>query len=97
MERFSDYLDLELSGSGIAVNTYRVERLVETEGFQHIADTQGIEVASGGTSVDDMVSASLAGEQIAWMLEQPASWTGNTVGIDDIGALGGPAAPPRAG
>ncbi len=91
MERWSDYLDLELSGSGVAVNTLRVDRLVATEGWQYIADTQGIEVASGGASVIEMVDAELVGDQIAWMLEQPSSWTGNTVGVDEIAVLGGPA------
>jgi len=96
MERWSDYLDLELSGSGVAVNTLRVDRLVATEGWQHIADTQGVEVASGGASVIEMVEPSLVGDQIAWMLEQASSWTGNTLGIDEVATLGGPAVPPTS-
>jgi NAD(P)-dependent dehydrogenase (short-subunit alcohol dehydrogenase family) len=95
MERWSDYLDLELRGSGIAVNTLRVNRMVATEGWKHIKDTQGEEVATAGGSLANVVEASLVADQLLWMLDQPSSWTGNTVDMDDITALGGPPAPPR--
>jgi len=90
MERWSDYLDLELAGTGVAVNTLRVERIVATEGWQYVADTQGIEVATAGGPLEGVMEPGLAAEHIVWMLEQPASWTGNTVGFEDITALGGP-------
>jgi NAD(P)-dependent dehydrogenase (short-subunit alcohol dehydrogenase family) len=96
MERFTDYLDFELGGRGVSFNTLRVDRLVRTEGWQHVADTQGVEMATGGSGdVSGSMTAAEAGAHIAWMVGQPSSWSGQTVGFADITALGGPPTPPR--
>lgn len=94
MERFTDYLDLELSGRGVSFNTLRVDRLVRTEGWQYVADTQGEDVATGGAGVSGFLSSAEAAAHVAWMVRQPASWSGQTVGFADITALGGPPTPP---
>jgi citronellol/citronellal dehydrogenase len=93
MERWSDYMNLELGGRGVSFNTLRVDRLVATEGWQYVADTQGIDIATGGRGVSSVMSSEQAGAHIAWMVGQPASWSGNTLGFEDITRLGGPPSP----
>jgi NAD(P)-dependent dehydrogenase (short-subunit alcohol dehydrogenase family) len=90
MERWSDFLAAELAASGIAVNTLRVDRIVATEGWYHVAATQGIEVASGGAEVVAPITSRSAAETVLWMLSRPTGWTGHTVGFDSAMALGGP-------
>jgi citronellol/citronellal dehydrogenase len=94
MERWADYLNLELSGSGIATNTLRVDRIVATEGFRHVLDTQGEEVATGGQGLAGVMSPEAAAEHVLWMVFKPTSWTGHTLGFEDIAAAGGPPVPP---
>jgi NAD(P)-dependent dehydrogenase (short-subunit alcohol dehydrogenase family) len=96
MERWSDYMNLEVGRRGVSFNTLRVDRLVATEGWRYVADTQGIEIATGGRGTSNVLSSELAGAHIAWMVGQPASWTGHTVGFDDITGLGGPPTPPES-
>jgi 3-oxoacyl-[acyl-carrier protein] reductase len=90
MERWSDFLAAELAGSRVAVNTLRVDRIVATEGWYHVAATQGIEVASGGAAVVAPITSRSAADTVMWMISRPIGWTGNTVGFDDAMALGGP-------
>ena len=95
MEHWSDYLHMELGDRGVAFNSLRVDRLVTTEGWQHVYDTQGEEIATGGKGVSSVMTAEQAAEQVAWMLRQPSSWSGHTIGFEDIAALGGPPCPAR--
>lgn len=88
MERWSEYLHLEVDG--IAVNTLRVDRLVATEGWRYIAERQGADVASGGSPDTVPITAASAAGAAVWMAEQPITWSGNTVGFDDVAHLGGP-------
>jgi NAD(P)-dependent dehydrogenase (short-subunit alcohol dehydrogenase family) len=91
MERWNQYMEAELGGRGVSFNTLRVDRLVPTEGFQSVLERRGEAMATGGNGLqeDHMLSPEKAGEVIAWMAAQPASWSGNVVGFDDIEALGG--------
>jgi short-subunit dehydrogenase len=91
MERFNDYLHLELGGRGVSFNVLHIDRIVMTEGWQYVRDTQGEEIATAGIGVADARSAEQLGAQIEWMVRQPPSWSGHIVGCDDIPALGGPA------
>lgn len=93
MEQWSGYMALELAGRGVAVNTVRVDRMVATEGFRHVLETQGEEVATGGQGLTAVISPESAASHLLWVLSQPTSWTGNTVGFADITAAGGPPAP----
>jgi len=90
MERWSDYLAAEVAPGGVAVNTLRVDRIVATEGWYHTAATRGMEVASGGAEVIAPITSESVADTVMWMLDRPASWTGNTVNFDDAMALGGP-------
>jgi NAD(P)-dependent dehydrogenase (short-subunit alcohol dehydrogenase family) len=94
MERFGDYLELEVGGRGVSFNTLRVDRLVRTEGWQYVADTQGEDIATGGAGVSGFLSPDEAAAHLVWMVRQPSAWSGQTVGFDDITALGGPPTPP---
>ncbi len=95
MERWNDYMELEVGGRGVAFNTLRVDRLVVTEGFEYVLATQGEEIATGGGGMANTLSSEDAAEHALWMLRQPTTWTGQTVGFDDIAALGGPPVRPR--
>lgn len=89
LERWAESLDLETTA--IAVNTLRVNRLVATEGWQHIAATQPAEVAYGGGSPDTVpVTAESVAAAALWMLGRPTTWSGHTVDFEDIVRLGGP-------
>jgi NAD(P)-dependent dehydrogenase (short-subunit alcohol dehydrogenase family) len=93
MEHWNDYLELELGGGGVTFNTLRVERVVITEGWQYVYDTKGADVATGGRGMGAAMTSEEASEHVAWMVRQPDSWSGHTVGFDDIAALGGPPCP----
>ncbi len=89
LERWAECLDLETTG--IAVNTLRVNRLVATEGWQHIAATQPAEVAYGGGSPDTVaVTAESVAAVVLWIAGRPPSWSGHTVDFEDVVRLGGP-------
>lgn len=93
MERWSEYLDVELKASGqsgVAVNTVRVNRLVATEGWRHMVTTKGIELATGNAPDTIPVTTESVADSILWAVEQPLSWSGNAVDLDEIHALGGP-------
>jgi NAD(P)-dependent dehydrogenase (short-subunit alcohol dehydrogenase family) len=91
MERLNDYLHLELGGGGVTFNVLRIERVVATEGWRHVYDTQGAEVATMGGSVTDVIAPEVVGRQIEWMVRQPDGWSGQVVGCDDVSRAGGPA------
>jgi NAD(P)-dependent dehydrogenase (short-subunit alcohol dehydrogenase family) len=95
MERWNDYMELELGGRGVSFNTLRVDRLVTTEGFHHVLETQGEEIATGGNGMANTMTSEQAAEHALWMVRQPSEWTGQTVGFEDITALGGPPTPAR--
>ncbi len=94
MERWSDYMSLELTGMGVAINTLRVDRIVTTEGFQYVLETQGEDVATGGQGMSGVMSPDEAAAHVLWMASQPIAWTGHTVGFEDIARAGGPPVPP---
>jgi gluconate 5-dehydrogenase len=87
MERWTEYMELELGGRGVSFNTLRVDQLVPTEGWQLTYDLMGEDVATGGKGMSETVSPLECGEFMMWMLAQPAGWTGQTVGFDDIRRL----------
>jgi len=93
MERWGEYMEIELGGRGVSFNTLRVDTIVTTEGWHYVRDTQGEAMATGGAGLpDDLLTPAQCADFIAWMLAQPTTWTGQTVGFDDIRALGGPGA-----
>lgn len=96
MERWAQFLAAEVStadGStaGVAVNTLRVDRLVATEGWRYIAETQGEDMASGGAAGTTPITSESAAAAAVWMIQQPSSFSGQIVGFADIESLGGPA------
>jgi hypothetical protein len=60
-----------------------------------VLETQGEEIATGGNGLASTMTSEQAAEHAVWMLRQPTSWSGQTVGFDDISALGGPPTPAR--
>jgi NAD(P)-dependent dehydrogenase (short-subunit alcohol dehydrogenase family) len=90
MERLNDYLHLELGGRGVSFNVLHIERMVATEGWQHVYDTQGADVATMGGKVSDVMPPDEVGRQIGWMVRQRAAWSGQIVSCADIVRLGGP-------
>jgi hypothetical protein len=90
MERLNDYLHLELGSRGVSFNVLHIERMVATEGWQHVYDTQGEDVATMGGKVADVVSPDEIGSQIEWLVRQPAAWSGQIVSCADVVRLGGP-------
>lgn len=90
MERWAEYMQMELTGTGVAINTLRVDRIVATEGFQYVLETQGEEVATGGQGLAATMSPREAADHLVWMLTRPTSWSGNIVGFADISSAGGP-------
>jgi NAD(P)-dependent dehydrogenase (short-subunit alcohol dehydrogenase family) len=94
MERWNAYVDLELGGRGVSSNVLRVDRLVKTEGWNYVRDTQGEEVATMGASVTDAMTPEQTAKQILWMIRQPSDWSGRVVSNSDIEALGGPPCTP---
>jgi citronellol/citronellal dehydrogenase len=93
MERWAHFLDAELRAAGetgIAVNTVRVNRLVATEGWRHMVATKGIELATGGSPDAIPVTTSSVADAVVWATEQPASWSGHALDLDEIAELGGP-------
>ena len=94
MEQWSGYMALEAGGGAVAFNTLRVDRIVATEGFRHVLDTHGEEVATGGQGLRSVMTSESAASHLLWMLSRPTSWTGHTWGFAEITAAGGPPTPP---
>ncbi len=95
LEAWSDSMSRELAEGGIAVNTLRVDRIVATEGFEYVRQTQGEEVATGGGGMSGVMSTTEAAAHLVWLLRQPTDWTGHTFDFEDIAAAGGPPVPAR--
>jgi short-subunit dehydrogenase len=95
MERWNESMHLELGGRGVSFNTLRVDRLVTTEGWRHVLETQGEDIATGGAGIGATMTAEAAADHILWMLRQPSSWSGQTLGFEDVTSLGGPPTPAR--
>jgi NAD(P)-dependent dehydrogenase (short-subunit alcohol dehydrogenase family) len=92
MERLNDYLHLELGGRGVSFNVLHIDKVVSTEGWRYVRDTQGEDVATIGGTVTDVVEPEVIGRQIEWLVRQPASWSGNTITLEGVEAMGGPTA-----
>lgn len=90
MERWADYLDEEVDDR-VAVNTLRVNRIVATEGWLHIARTDGLDLATAGRHDAVPVTAESVAAAAVWMAAQPPSWSGNTLDLDEVHEAGGPA------
>ena len=96
MERLNDYLHLELGGRGVSFNVLHIERVVETETFQHVRDTMGEELATMGGGVEDAMQADEVAAQVVWMVRRPADWSGQIVACGEVAAMGGPPAAAEA-
>jgi NAD(P)-dependent dehydrogenase (short-subunit alcohol dehydrogenase family) len=91
MERLTDYLLLELGGRGVSFNALRIDRVVTTETWLYIRDTQGEDIATMGGSVTESMTPPEIAAQLLWMIRQPDDWSGHVVGCAEVEALGGPA------
>jgi NAD(P)-dependent dehydrogenase (short-subunit alcohol dehydrogenase family) len=72
LERFTASLAADLAPHGVAVNTFRIDVPVASEGF--LAATPDFDHS-------DWEPPEVAAEGIVWMLEQPPSYTGNNAGM----------------
>jgi NAD(P)-dependent dehydrogenase (short-subunit alcohol dehydrogenase family) len=72
LEHFTMAAAAQLRPHGIAVNTFRIDVPVASEGF--LANLPDLDHS-------DWEPPEVAAEGIVWMLEQPASWTGHNVGM----------------
>jgi citronellol/citronellal dehydrogenase len=72
LEHLTVSLAAQLRPHGIAVNTFRIDVPVASEGF--VANTPGMDHS-------DWESTDVAAEGIVWMLRQPPSYTGNNAGM----------------
>lgn len=91
MEHLGEFLELEVGGRGVTFNTLRVDRVVPSEGWRFVNETQGSDIAtSGRTGEPPMVSVERCAEIIRWLVTRPSDWTGHNVGFEEIAALGGP-------
>jgi NAD(P)-dependent dehydrogenase (short-subunit alcohol dehydrogenase family) len=67
----------QLAPYGIAVNTFRIDVPVASEGFVFNFP---------GADISDWEPSEVAADGIAWMIEQPASYTGHNVGMAELRA-----------
>ncbi|MCU1344107.1 MAG: hypothetical protein JWL70_373, partial [Acidimicrobiia bacterium] len=51
---------------------------------------QGDDAASVGSTSEESLTPAQAAAQLIWMIQQPASWSGQTATCLDIAARGGP-------
>ncbi len=72
LEHFTLSLSAQLSPHGVAVNTFRIDVPVASEGFL---------AAMPDLDHSDWEPPEVAAEGILWMLTQPASYTGQNVGM----------------
>ena len=82
MEHLTVSLAAQLADDGIAVNTFRIDLPVASEGF--VANTPDFDHS-------DWEPTDVPAEGIVWMLSQPPSYTGQNVGMralrDDAGIM----------
>jgi citronellol/citronellal dehydrogenase len=75
MERFTVDAARQLAGNRIAVNTFRIDVPVASEGFvANLPDADH----------DEWEPTEVAAEGIVWMLKQPPDYTGNNVGMQAL-------------
>ena len=70
MERWNEYMDLELAGRGVSFNTScGCDPVVATtEGWHHVRDTQGEDVATGGEGLPaDLLTPQDAAGAVVWL------------------------------
>jgi NAD(P)-dependent dehydrogenase (short-subunit alcohol dehydrogenase family) len=72
LEHLTVSLAAQLRPDGIAVNTFRIDVAVASEGF--VANTPGLDRS-------DWEPTEVAAEGIVWMLGQPPSYTGHNAGM----------------
>jgi citronellol/citronellal dehydrogenase len=72
LEHMTVSLAAQLRPHRIAVNTFRIDVPVASEGFVH---------NSPGVDTSDWEPTEVAAEGIVWMLRQPPEYTGNNVGM----------------
>lgn len=72
LEHMTVSLAAQLRGDGIAVNTFRIDVPVASEGFVH---------NSPGADTTDWEPCEVAAEGICWMLRQPPEYTGRNEGM----------------
>jgi NAD(P)-dependent dehydrogenase (short-subunit alcohol dehydrogenase family) len=72
LERMTVDLAKQLRADDIAVNAFRIDVPVASEGF--VANAPNLDTS-------DWEPSEVAAEGIAWMLEQPATYTGHNVGM----------------
>ena len=72
LEHLTVSLAAQLRSDGIAVNTFRIDVPVASEGF--VANTPGLDRS-------DWEPTEVAAEGIVWLLRQPPSYTGRNVGM----------------
>jgi citronellol/citronellal dehydrogenase len=80
MERFTVDAARQLRPRRIAVNTFRIDVPVASEGF--VANLPDVDH-------DDWEPTAVAAEGIVWMLEQPVDYTGHNVGMQELRARHG--------
>jgi NAD(P)-dependent dehydrogenase (short-subunit alcohol dehydrogenase family) len=90
MERMTEYLHYEAGGRGVSFNVLHIDVAVLTATWQWVNDHEGADVATLGGLVSDQLEPEVVGRQIAWMVDQPSSWSGNIVGCREVTRLGGP-------
>jgi len=75
MEHMTVSTAAQLAPHGIAVNTFRIDQPVASEGFMYNAPE---------LDHSTWLPSEVAGRGIVWMLEQPASYTGNNAGMAEL-------------
>lgn len=75
LERMSLDLASQLAGRGVAVNVFRIDIPVASEGF--VAN-------SPGADTSDWEPCEVAAEGALWMLQQPATYTGRLEGMLEL-------------
>jgi len=90
MERWSSFMHHELVGAGVDVNVLRIDRLVATEGWRHVVETQGMDIATGGSPDAVAVTSASVADVACWLVAREPGWSGHTVGFAEVAALGGP-------
>jgi NAD(P)-dependent dehydrogenase (short-subunit alcohol dehydrogenase family) len=75
VETLTRYLAWELREHGIAANVLRIDRAVATEGARRVNSDDGVE----------WVSPQEAALSALWLARQPASYSGRTVIMSEIG------------
>jgi len=81
-EKMTEFLDVELGGRGVSFNDFRIDKLVPTDAYK-----LSIAKFPDGFSTDESIPVEECAELIAVMLEQPATWSGQTIGIDELTAI----------